>query len=401
MEYQMKMNFQTYADLYSENLLNDVIPFWLKHSRDEKYGGYLTCLDREGKVYDTDKFMWLQGRQVWCFAMLYNQVEQKQEWLDFAVQGADFLEKYGRDEAGDWYFSLTRQGQPLVQPYNIFSDCFAAMGFGQLYKATNKEVYKEIAVRTFYRILNRIENPKGKYSKVVQGTRSLKGLSLPMILSNLVLEIEHVLPGEVVESTIRNCVDNVMGNFYHPESGLMLENITDDGAYSDSFEGRMIMPGHSLESMWFLMDIAVKQNDQELIRKAVDISLNLIEYGWDRQYGGIFYVLDIKGHPPQQLEWDQKLWWVHLEALVAMLKGYYLTGDERCLTWFEKIHNYTWSHFPDKEGGEWFGYLNRQGEVLLPLKGGKWKGCFHVPRCLYQAWNTLELILTKQHAVIG
>jgi N-acylglucosamine 2-epimerase len=163
----------------------------------------------------------------------------------------------------------------------------------------------------------------------------------------------------------------------------------------------MIMPGHSLESMWFLMDIAVKQNDQELIRKAVDISLNLIEYGWDRQYGGIFYVLDIKGHPPQQLEWDQKLWWVHLEALVAMLKGYYLTGDERCLVWFEKIHDYTWSHFPDKGGAEWFGYLNRQGEVLLPLKGGKWKGCFHVPRCLYQAWNTLELILTKQHVVVG
>ncbi|HZK63801.1 MAG TPA: AGE family epimerase/isomerase, partial [Puia sp.] len=356
---------------------------------------------REGKVYDTDKFMWLQGRQVWCFAMLYNLVEEKQEWLDFAVHGADFIEKYGRDEAGDWYFSLTRQGQPLVQPYNIFSDCFAAMGFGQLYKATNREVHKEIAVRTFYRILNRIENPKGKYSKVVQGTRSLKGLSLPMILSNLVLEIEHVLPPEVVERTIRNCIHDVMGDFYHPESGLMLENITDDGAYSDSYEGRMIMPGHSLESMWFLMDIAVKENDQELIRKAVDISLNLIEYGWDRQYGGIFYVLDIKGHPPQHLEWDQKLWWVHLEALVAMLKGYYLTGDERCLTWFEKIHDYTWSHFPDKEGGEWFGYLNRRGEVLLPLKGGKWKGCFHVPRCLYQAWNTLELILTKQHAVIG
>src|SRR6185437_10549924 len=142
--------------------------------------------------------------------------------------------------AGDWYFSLTRQGQPLVQPYNIFSDCFAAMGFGQLYKATNRELYKDIAVGTFHRILSRMENPKGKYSKAVPGTRPLKSLSLPMIISNLVLEIEHVLPGDDVERTIRNCVDNVMGNFYHPESGLMLENITDDGAYSDSYEGRMI-----------------------------------------------------------------------------------------------------------------------------------------------------------------
>lgn len=41
-------------------------------------------------------------------------------------------------------------------------------------------------------------------------------------------------------------------------------------------------------------------------------------------------------------------------------------------------------------GGEWYGYLNRQGEVLLHLKGGKWKGCFHVPRALMEIWKTLE-----------
>lgn len=39
-----------------------------------------------------------------------------------------------------------------------------------------------------------------------------------------------------------------------------------------------------------------------------------------------------------------------------------------------------------------FAYLNRRGEVLLSLKGGKWKGCFHVPRGLYQIWQTLETI---------
>jgi mannose/cellobiose epimerase-like protein (N-acyl-D-glucosamine 2-epimerase family) len=48
------------------------------------------------------------------------------------------------------------------------------------------------------------------------------------------------------------------------------------------------------------------------------------------------------------------------------------------------------SHFPDPQYGEWFGYLNRRGEVLLPLKGGKWKGCFHVPRGMYQISKILE-----------
>jgi N-acylglucosamine 2-epimerase len=118
--------------------------------------------------------------------------------------------------------------------------------------------------------------------------------------------------------------------------------------------------------------------------------LRTLDHGWDKQYGGIFYFLDAKGAPPLQLEWDQKLWWVHVEALVALAKGYQLTGDERCFEWFEKLHRYTWEHFRDPEYGEWFGYLNRRGEVLLPLKGGKWKGCFHIPRSLYQVWKTLE-----------
>ena len=118
--------------------------------------------------------------------------------------------------------------------------------------------------------------------------------------------------------------------------------------------------------------------------------LNTIEYGWDKKYSGIFYFLDVKGNPPQQLEWDQKLWWVHMEALVGLAKGYAYTKNEKCLEWFHKIHAYTWNHFKDQEHGEWFGYLNRRGEVLLDMKGGKWKGCFHIPRALYQVWKTFD-----------
>ena len=389
------MSIANYTKIYRENLLNDVVPFWMENSKDEKFGGYFTCLDTTGKVYDTDKFIWLQCRQVWCFSMLYNKVEKKQEWLDFAIHGAEFLIKHGRDAEGNWYFSLNQKGVPLTQPFNIFSDCFASMAFGQLYQATNKKEYGDIAVATFHNILRRQNDPKGKYSKAFPDTRPLKSFALPMILCNLVLEIEHLLDPVLVESTIANGMDSVMNVFCQPESGLILENVNIDGSFSDSFEGRLVNPGHGLESMWFMMDLAKRSNDQKLIQKAVDTTISILEYSWDTKYGGIFYFMDIKGHPPQQLEWDQKLWWVHIETIISLLKGYLLTGDIRCWQWFEKVHAYTWSHFPDAENGEWFGYLNRQGEVLLPIKGGKWKGCFHVPRGLYQSWNTLEAIEKK------
>ncbi len=114
-----------------------------------------------------------------------------------------------------------------------------------------------------------------------------------------------------------------------------------------------------------------------------NVILSTLDLAWDAEYGGIYYFLDSQGKPPLQLEWDQKLWWVHLEALVALIMGCRLTGSDKCRRWFETIHEYVWERFPDPEYGEWFGYLNRQGQRLLELKGGKWKGCFHVPRALY------------------
>lgn len=388
---------QVYAQQYRDTLLNDVLPFWQQHSPDCEQGGFFTCLDRTGKVYDTDKFIWLQARQVWTFSMLYNRMggiplggtppEQRAEWLAMAQHGADFLQKWGRADDGSWYFSLTQSGQPLMQPYNIFSDCFATMAFGQLSIATGRDEHAQIAKSTFEQILTRRDNPKGRWSKAVSDTRPLKNFALPMILCNLSLEIEHLLDRALVEETIEICIHEVMDVFYDADLGLIRENVTPDGGRSDSFEGRLLNPGHAIEAMWFIMDLATRRNDQALLEKAVKITLDTIEYAWDTEHGGLFYFMDAQGQPPQQLEWDQKLWWVHIETLISLLKGYQKTGNPACWAWFERIHAYTWQHFPDPIHGEWYGYLNRQGDVLLPLKGGKWKGCFHLPRGLYQCWQ--------------
>jgi N-acylglucosamine 2-epimerase len=387
------MDFKQLEKQYRDELLQNVIPFWLEKSQDKEYGGYFTCLDRQGNVFDTDKFIWLQGREVWLFAMLYNRVEKRQEWLDCAIQGAEFLKKYGHDGNLNWYFSLDRQGNPLVEPYNIFSYTFATMAFGQLSIATGNQEYADIAKRTFDIILSKQGNPKGKWSKAYPGTRSLKNFALPMILCNLALEIEPLLDEAFIEKTMDTCIHEVMDVFLRPElGGIVVENVNADGSLSDTFEGRQLTPGHAIEAMWFIMDLGKRLNRPELIEKAVQTTLKMIDYGWDKEYGGIYYFMDRKGCPPQQLEWDQKLWWVHIETLISLIKGYQLTGNKECLQWFEKVHHYTWEHFKDPKHREWWGYLNRQGEVLLDLKGGKWKGCFHVPRGLYQVWKTIAMI---------
>ncbi len=375
---------------YWSALLDDVIPFWEKHSPDREAGGYYSCLERNGKVFDTDKFIWLQGREAWMFSLLYNTVEKKESWLAMAQLGMQFLRAHGMDGGGNWYFAVSKDGDPLIQPFSIFSDCFAAMAFGQFSIATGDQAAASLAVDTFRNIRRRSDNPLGVYSKAVPWSRPMRSYALPMILSNLALQLDAVVPPREIEETIDEAVAGMTNLFLDRERGIFHEHVAPDGSHPDSFDGRLVNPGHGIEGTWFLMDIAERRHDKDLMNIAVDTLLSTIQFGWDSEHGGIFYFMDALQKPPQQLEWDQKLWWVHLETLVALLKAFHHTRRPECWSWFERVHEYSWNHFADPEFGEWFGYLNREGRPLLTLKGGKWKGCFHVPRALLLCAQTLK-----------
>lgn len=380
-----------YSKLYKDQLLEKVIPFWEKHSIDNVHGGYFSCLNKKGEVYDTDKFVWLQARQIWTFSMLYDKVEQKESWKKIAEGGIEFLRKHGRDENGSFYFSLSRDGQPLTKAFNIYADCFAAVAFGAYANTFDDAESLAIAKNTFQLFLDRRANPKGQLEKST-GIRPMKTFGLPMMTAWLTRELSFLVSQEEQTAMIDNCIHQIFDVHYNPKTGMVHEMVSPEGEFLDTYEGRLLNPGHSIEAMWFIMDIAEDLDRPELIEKATDLCLRILDYGWDKEYGGIFYFLDAKGAPLQQLEWDQKLWWVHQEALIALSKAYRHTGRKDVWEWYEKVHNYAWTHFPDDEHGEWYGYLNRQGTPHSTLKGGKWKGCFHTPRTMFECWQTFEKI---------
>src|SRR5690554_4769306 len=106
---------------YSQQLLNDTVPFWFPRSHDERYGGFLLMRDADGSLIDDDKAVWVQARATWLLATLYNTVSKNPEWLAGAKLGYEFLNRYCFHPDGQMYFHVTRDGKPLRKRRYFFS----------------------------------------------------------------------------------------------------------------------------------------------------------------------------------------------------------------------------------------------------------------------------------------
>ena len=101
-----------WGEKYKNDLLTDILPFWLKYGIDHENGGYFTCLDRDGSLLDTNKSVWFQGRFAFILAYAYNNLEKQAEWLEACKNGIDFIEKYCFDTDGRMFYEVTKTGTP-------------------------------------------------------------------------------------------------------------------------------------------------------------------------------------------------------------------------------------------------------------------------------------------------
>lgn len=379
------------AKFFEKELLENVVPFWTRHCPDKEHGAYFTCLDRDGSIFDTEKFMWMQWRIVWMLAELCHRVERRPEWLELARNGYEFLTRHGKDAQGRYYFSLRRDGVPTSAPHSAFSECFASMGSAALFRITGEAAHRLEATSAFHQYVARHANPKGEWSKQMPGARPYHSLAFPMIKINLALVMAECLGETGYDDDIRSAIRFVLASFWNEERRIMFENVPVEGGFDlNSMTGRHLNPGHVLEAMWFIMQAAERVGDRQAAEQAADIALATLEYGWDKEYGGLYYFMDALGKPHIELQANMKLWWVHCEAIVAALMAHRLTGDKRFQVWFERLCEWSWQHFDDPEHGEWYGYLDRRGEPASLQKGGKWKSFFHLPRMLLRCRMVMD-----------
>jgi N-acylglucosamine 2-epimerase len=377
-------------ETYREGLLNDTVPFWLKHSVDKEHGGFITSLDRNGSIVDTDKGVWQQGRFTWLLGELYNNVEQRPEWLEMALHGIRFIDDHCFDKSdGRMWFHLTREGKPIRKRRYAFSESFAAIAYGELAKATGKSEFAEKAAATFQQFIDHNLNPQGVEPKFTD-TRPCRGIGFPMITINTAQELRESIDLEGADEWIDRSIDAIQNFHIKKDIKCVVETVGANGELLGHFDGRTLNPGHAIEGAWFIMAEGKHRNDDSLIQLGCQMLDWMWQRGWDNEHGGMLYFTSLDGKPVQEYWHDMKFWWPHNETIIATLMAFHLTGDTKYKDWHRQIHDWAYKHFADPEDGEWFGYLRRDGTISNTLKGNLWKGPFHLPRMQLMCWQLLE-----------
>ncbi|XP_041459512.1 N-acylglucosamine 2-epimerase-like [Lytechinus variegatus] len=393
-----RKQLESYLDK-CESELDRVTNFWLTNSHDDEHGGFFVCLGRDGKVYDETKYCWLQGRQVWSYCKLYNNIPKyhTEEILNIAKRGGEFLMKYVKNpENYKCFFAVTRTGEPIKIQRTIFSECFYMIAMAELARATGDAKYKTEAIAMMDHLQHWVMVDDTTLGRPrLSGSPPVNTLAAAMIFIILVEELAwddaelRTKYAPLEEWSLKQTMQHIQRN-----GEVVLEVVSTEGNELPGSQGRVMNPGHAIETGWFLLQFAKKRNRPEL--RDIAISQFMVKpflTGWDKEDGGIFYFLDADGLSPTQLEWNMKLWWPHNEALIAFLMAYRDTREQQYLDYFQQVWDYTMKHFVDPDHGGWYGYLSKQGVVSQDFKGGPWKGFFHVPRCLFMCIEMLKDIL--------
>jgi N-acylglucosamine 2-epimerase len=375
------VNLPALAAQYRTLLADGIIPFWLRHGADRQFGGVLSCMNESGAVQSTDKYTWSQARFVWTLSALYNRFEPRQEFLDLARLTIHFLLRHARLPNGRFAYRTSRDGRPLEGATSIYSDCFVVYGLSEFCRATGDAALLATAREILHAVRIRVEEEDFSETAPYALPPGRRCHGIPMILTEVTGSLAETTADPALEAAALTYARTILDRFLLPDRHLLFEFVTRDYQPLPPPEGTFVMPGHAIESMWFILHRAMRAGDQALIRRATECLRWHLEAAWDPEFGGLFLSLDSDGHPPFQPNSEKKIWWPHTEALYATLLAHRLTGQNWCEEWYQRVHEWAFAHFP-MPCGEWWQRLDRQGRQVEDLIALPVKDPFHLPRAV-------------------
>lgn len=389
------MTLEQLRNRYRDDLFNRFFPNMNEHVIDHENGGFMCAVDiRTGELLSTDKRAWYEGRGMWVYSFLYNNLEQNPHYLDIARKSKDFvlqLEPQGNDF---WPTSFTREGEPITGPGDIYGNLFIAEGLAEYAKASGEREYYDKAREMILGCFDRYEQPDYAFRPDTLGMPNNRVVGHWMIFLRLITQMLEHEADPALEQIADRSVEAVLTLHMNPEYNLLNEYLNHDFSLPGNEYADYSNTGHSIETFWMIMFEAARRGDKQMFRAARDAFKRHVTVAQDAVYGGYFHELvHVDNHT-----WNvNKVLWLQEEILIGTLFLIEHTGDR----WARKVFEETYTYVREKFYRPDYKFWNSGGNRLLTEYNMNRAEHYHHPRHLMLNLLAVERMIERGGRITG
>jgi len=389
-------------DQYQSDLFSDFLPFMDQYVIDKQYGGFMCNADLHGRQVNQNKLSWFEGRGIWVYSFLYNNLAREQKYLDVARRSLEFILRIRPSGEELWPKELTREGKALTSADGeIYGDLFIAEGLAEYSKATGERAHWDMArelVLKCERLYDR-DDYRPAIGQTYLGTnaRPFPGARIQgvwMVLVRVVTQMLEMRTDSELARIARRSVDAITNHHYNPEFQLINELLNHDLSRPQNEYAQLVYTGHSIENLWMLMHEAVRLRDDKLFEKLAAWFRRHVEVAWDEVYGGVFRNLQ---NVDQNIWILDKVLWEQEEVLIGCMVIIEHTGAPWAIEMFGRMYQYVRDKYPLKSHGSplWMYASDRRATYEAFSRMPKRVENYHHPRHLMLNLLSLERIIKR------
>ena len=328
---------------YHSSLFNKFIPNMDQYVIDHKNGGFMCSVDiSSGKQVHSNKTAWFEGRGLWTYSFLFNNLDKNPKYLEIARKSKDLILKLQPIDNSFWTSSFDKEGNPLSGPGDIYSSLFVAEGLAEFSKASGEKQYLDLAKKTILSCLDRYDSSDYDYY-VAYLNADVSKIPAPRVLGHWMVFLRAATqilengPDAEMEKLADRCLDACLNHHLNPEYELFNEVLNHDMSRPDNAYKDFAYTGHGIETCWMLMFEAARRKDKQLFDRVSQVFKRHVDVAHDDVYGGYFRSIDHVNNNVWKLD---KVLWLQEEVLIGTLFLAEHTGDLWAQDCFTETLNY-------------------------------------------------------------
>ena len=395
------MTQDTLRQMIETELVEDILPFHYEKLCDAR-GGFYGHLANDLTIdVDMPKGLVQCARLLWTYARAYR-LYKRPPYVEMAGRAyRELITRFHDPIHGGYIWSLTADGQPLDTTKMVYGQAFAIFGLSEMYMATGNQTALNHAVALFHLLEKQaVDNQYGGYWEACsidwQPDLTLKVDTVSHPVAKSMNTHLHMM--EAYANLFFVWQDATLRQRLQALIGLHCEHIIDSttGHLRLHFDAQwqplndLVSYGHDIEASWLLWEAAELLADPTLLSSLRRVVLKMAEATFNEgldQDGGLINETDGNGFLD-----DSRIWWAQAEALVGFLNAYQLTEEPHYLMAVYTIWHFIQQHLIDRQYGEWFWGVTRDGIPLQRAKAGMWKTPYHNGRACFELLRRLPTL---------